>query len=53
MKCPNCGNTEDFQKTNDGVHVYKMLQSTPGKHYCLKCGFKFSGVIEKRYGGKK
>lgn len=50
MICPNCENDKEFYALNNNGQNFKGKAS--GKFprvVCLKCGWKFSKIIEKRY----
>lgn len=50
MKCPNCINETDFREIKNNGQNFKGSAYTRSKRVmCLKCGYKFSKIIEKRY----
>jgi len=50
MKCPNCNNDKEFYQLNNNGQNFKgkSFANFP-RVICLKCGWKFSNIIEKRY----
>jgi transcriptional regulator NrdR family protein len=50
-ECPNCGEKRESQFID--AQERKHIAACFGKRkYCLKCGYKFSSYIEKRYATK-
>jgi hypothetical protein len=51
MKCPNCNNEDEkyFEPINNSGRNFQGKQSMKTinpKVYCLRCGFKFGGLMK-------